>query len=97
MQQSTSSICSLLVKPMNSELNEFPMTGSLDNDYAFGDYVCHCERCGVQYHGPDHTLTCFKCYSVQFMEELGEPVVINFWPIVKIFIIAIVSVAIVLM
>ena len=82
---------------MNSELNEFPMAGSLDNDYAFGDYVCHCERCGVQYHGPNHTLICFKCYSIQFMEELERPVVINFWPIVKLFIIAIVSVAVVLM
>jgi hypothetical protein len=54
--------------------DEFPMMGNFDNDYAYGDYVCHCNRCGVDYHGPDHTLICFKCYSVQFMEELGEPV-----------------------
>lgn len=64
---------------MNSEAVESPMIGSFDNDYAYGDYVCHCNRCGVDYHGPDHTLTCFKCYSVQFMEELGEPVSLRPW------------------
>jgi hypothetical protein len=76
--------------------DEFPMMGNFDNDYAYGDYVCHCNRCGVQYHGPDHTLICFKCYSVQFMEELERPVAINFWPIVKLFIIVAVTIAVIL-
>ena len=76
--------------------DEFPMMGNFDNDYSYGDYVCHCNRCGVQYHGPDHTLICFKCYSVQFMEELETPVVINFWPIVKLFIIVAVCIGVVL-
>lgn len=76
--------------------DEFPMAGSLDNDYAFGDYVCHCNRCGVQYHGPDHTLICFKCYSVQFMEELEEPVAVNLWPIIKLFIIVAVCIGVIL-
>jgi len=76
--------------------DEFPMMGNFDNDYSYGDYVCHCNRCGVQYHGPDHTLICFKCYSVQFMEELERPVVINFWPILKFFIIVAVCIGVVL-
>ena len=81
---------------MNPELYEATMSGTPDNDYIFGDYVCHCNRCGAQYHGPDHTLICYKCYSVQFMEELGEPVVINFWPIIKFFIVVAVCIAVVL-
>lgn len=79
-----------------SKLDEVPMTGSIDNDYISGDYVCRCYRCGVDYHGPDHSLICFKCYSIQFMEEIGEPVVINFWPMIRLFIIVIVLAAIVL-
>jgi hypothetical protein len=44
-----------------NELYEVPMSGTPDNDYAFGDYVCRCYRCGVDYHGPDGIIICHEC------------------------------------
>jgi hypothetical protein len=52
-----------------NELDEVPMTGTPDNDYTFGDYVCRCHRCGADYYGPDGLLVCHEC----FIDVMGKP------------------------
>jgi hypothetical protein len=56
------STCSLLAKPMNSELEEVVMVGGPENDYPNGDFVCLCYGCGVDFHGPPVTL-CHRCQN----------------------------------
>ena len=66
-----------------------------DNDYIFDNYDCHCKYCDIDYHGPNHTMVCHKCYSVQFMKELEKPAVVKIWPIIKFFLIVIIVIVII--
>ena len=60
---------------MNSDTIEEVMSGTPDNDYPSGDYVCLCYGCGAAYHGPP-TIFCYICsqnYEIETTSFVVRP------------------------